>query len=135
MSRSFSPVALTSRVGTFAFGPGSAVGTVLLGWAAFLVMAVLVVVVRGSDHLANMVVFGAIAIAVAAWVAMRLSRASLLTSLVLGLLHTVTEGSYLVAGATATEADAGIIAVDAVGLASGMLIVVGSVLALRRRRH
>jgi len=111
-----------------------AVRVVVAGWAVFLLMTVLVVAERGGDHLANMAVFAAIGAAMLAWVALRHSRASLVTSLVLGVLHTVEQIAYLVAGATADHPDGVQVAVDGVGLVSGLLLVAGSGAALSRLR-
>ncbi len=110
---------------------------VIGGWSVFVLMAVLVIAVRGSDHVANMLVFVVIAVAMAAWVALRRSRAAFVTSLVLGGLHTLQQIAYLIAGVTGDDVDAAEIAVDAVGLASGALLVIGAgraVIGSRRQR-
>ena len=110
---------------------------VIGGWSVFVLMAVLVIAVRGSDHVANMLVFVVIAVAMAAWVVLRRSRAAFVTSLVLGGLHTLQQIAYLIAGVTGDDVDAAEIAVDAVGLASGVLLVIGAgraVIGSRRQR-
>ena len=110
---------------------------VIGGWSVFVLMAVLVIAVRGTDHVANMLVFVVIAVAMAAWVARRRSRAAFVTSLVLGGLHTLQQIAYLIAGITGDDVDAAEIAVDAVGLASGVLLVIGAgraVIGSRRQR-
>ena len=111
-----------------------AVRVVVAGWAVFLLMTVLVVADRGADHLANMAVFAAVGAAMLAWVALRQSRTSLVTSLVLGVLHTIEQIAYLVAGATADNPDGVEFAVDSVGLVSGLLLAAGSGAALSRLR-
>lgn len=90
----------------------------------------LVVVVRGLDYAPNMAVFAALGAAMLAWVALRRSRASL----VLGVLHTIEQVAYLAAGVTSDGGTAaGVLVADAVGLAGGVLLVVGSSQALTRR--
>lgn len=108
------------------------VRTVLLGWATFVLTTALVVVVRGLDYAPNMAVFAALGAAMLAWVALRRSRASLVVSLVLGVLHTIEQVAYLAAGVTSDDTAAGVLVADAVGLASGVLLVVGSSQGLRR---
>ncbi len=105
------------------------------GWAVFVLMAVLVIAVRGRDHVANMLVFIVIGVAMAAWVALRRSRAAVVTSLVLGGLHTLQQSAYLLAGVTENDADAAEIGVDVIGLLSGLLLVVGAARAVSRSRR
>lgn len=109
------------------------VRTVLLGWATFVFTTVLVVLVPGLDHAPNMAVFAVLGVAMLAWVALRRTRPSLVVSLVLGVLHTIEQVAYLAAGVTADGTAAGMLVADAVGLASGVLLMVGSAQALRRR--
>ncbi len=106
------------------------VRTVMLGWVTFLLMTVAVVLVRGADHVANMAVFAAIGVAMLIWVALRRSRAALVASLVLGLLHVAEQIAYLLAGGT----DSLEVGVDVLGLVSGLLLVAGASWELRRRR-
>ncbi len=106
------------------------VRTVMLGWVTFLLMTVAVVLVRGADHVANMAVFAAIGVAMLIWVALRRSRAALIASLVLGLLHVAEQIAYLLAGGT----DSLEVGVDVLGLVSGLLLVAGASWELRRRR-
>lgn len=106
------------------------VRTVMLGWVTFLLMTVAVVLVRGADHVANMAVFAAIGVAMLIWVALRRSRAALIASLVLGLLHAAEQIAYLLAGGT----DSLEVGVDVLGLVSGLLLVAGASWELRRRR-
>jgi hypothetical protein len=108
---------------------------VIGGWAVFVLMAVLVIAVRGDDHVANMLVFVVIAVAMATWVARRRSRAAVVTSLVLGGLHTLQQTAYVLAGITEDDVDAAEIGVDVVGLLSGLLLVVGAVRAVSRSRR
>lgn len=112
------------------------VRTVLLGWGTFLLMTLLVVVIRGVDHLANMAMFAVVGVGVAmlTWVALRRSRPSLLVSLVVGVLHALGQVAYLLAGMTASHPEPHVLAVDVIGLVSGVLLVVGSVQSLRNRR-
>ena len=102
------------------------------GWSVFVLMAVLVIAVRGSDHVANMLVFIVLAVAMATWVARRRSRAAVVTSLVLGGLHTLQQVAYVIAGIADDAVDAAEVAVDVVGLVSGLLLVVGATRAVTR---
>jgi hypothetical protein len=104
------------------------------GWAVFVLMAVLVIAVRGRDHVANMLVFVVIALAMGIWVAWRRSRAAVVTSLVLGGLHTLQQTAYLLAGITGDDVDAAEVAVDVVGLISGLILVVGAMRAVAASR-
>ena len=108
---------------------------ILGGWAVFVLMAVLVIAVRGRDHVANMLVFVVIAIAMAAWVARRRGGAAVLTSLVLGGLHALQQTAYVLAGLTGDDVDAAEVAVDVVGLVSGLLLVVGDARAVSGSRR
>lgn len=108
---------------------------VVLGWVVFLLMSVLVVVDRGGDHVANMAVFAALGAAMLTWVVRRGSRAAFVVSLVLGALHTLEQVAYLVAGATEAKLDAFALAVDAVGLISGALLLAGAARALSVMRR
>jgi len=108
---------------------------VIGGWSVFILMALLVIGVRGRDHVANMLVFVVIAVAMATWVARRRSRAAVVTSLILGGLHTLQQIAYLLAGVASDDVDAAEIAVDAVGLASGVLLVVGAARAVTGSRR
>lgn len=110
------------------------VRTVLLGWGTFLLMTLLVVVIRGVDHLANMAMFAVVGVAMLTWVALRRSRPFLLVSLVVGVLHALGQVAYLLAGMTASHPEPLVLAVDVIGLVSGVLLVVGSVQSLRNRR-
>lgn len=109
--------------------------TVLLGWVTFVLTTALVVVVRGLDYAPNMAVFAALGAAMLAWVALRRSRVSLVVSLVIGVLHTIEQVAYLASGVTSDDTAAGVLVVDTVGLASGVLLVVGSSQGLTRRKQ
>ena len=106
----------------------------LLGWGAVLLMAALGAVVRPDDRVA-MAVFAGVAVLMGLWVARSAGRGALLTSLVLGVLHTLEQVAYTLAGAAEDEVDLGLLAVDLVGLVGGVLVVVGAVRALRARRR
>src|SRR5687768_1569756 len=108
---------------------------VIGGWAVFVLMAALVIVVRGRDHVGNMTAFVVIAVAMTAWVALRRSRASVVTSLVLGGLHTMQQAAYVLAGLTGDDVDRAEVAVDVVGLISGLLLVVGATRAVTAFRR
>jgi hypothetical protein len=58
----------------------------LVGWALVVLVAILMLVFRGSEEAGPAVVFAAIALAVGAWLWFRDSRAALIVSLVLGVL-------------------------------------------------
>lgn len=109
---------------------------VLVGWLSVLLFAVAVVVARGVEELGAMAVFAAVAIAMGWWVWTRRSRASLITSLVLGVLHAVEQVAYSVAAATSDPFEPAIFVIDVVAFVGAVLIVAGAGAAIvRRRRH
>ena len=110
-----------------------AVRVLLLGWATVLLMAALGAVVRPDDRVA-MAVFAVIAVLMGLWVSRSPGRGAVLTSLVLGVLHTLEQVAYTLSGVTDEDIDLGVVTVDVVGLVGGVLIVVGAVRALRALR-
>jgi hypothetical protein len=105
------------------------------GWATGFVVSVLVYVARPNEELRSAVVLGAITAAMAAWVSLRASRASAITSLVLGVLWTVMFSAYVVAAFTAEVPHATLIVVtDVIAVGAGVLILWGAIGTLRRRR-
>jgi hypothetical protein len=106
----------------------------VLGWALFGIFGLLALAINGSRELVSAMVFVVVAMAMGAWVVARRSRPALIVSLVLGLLHTLEQVAYLVADIGAKHVDGAAVAADALGLVAGLLIVVGSVLALAARR-
>jgi hypothetical protein len=105
------------------------------GWATGLVVSVLVYVARPNEELRSALVLGAITAAMAAWVSLRGSRASAITSLVLGVLWTVMFSAYVVAAFTAEVPHAMLIVVtDVIAVGGGVLIVWGAMGTLRQRR-
>lgn len=106
----------------------------LLGWATVLLMAAMGAVIRPDDR-AAMAVFALVAVLMGVWVARSRGRGAVVTSLVLGILHTVEQIAYTVAGVAEEPVDRGVVLVDLVGLVGGALVVVGAVWALRTRRR
>lgn len=102
------------------------------GWLVTVVFALLVAVV--ADEPGTGAVLAVLALAMAAWVALRGSRPAFWVSAVLGALHTLEQAAYLGADATAHHS-VETAASDAVGLAGGLLVLVGSAASLRSRRH
>jgi hypothetical protein len=103
----------------------------MIGWVLFAVFWLTVLASRGADELASTVVFVAVAVLMLGWLWRRPGRAALITSLVLGLLHTVEQGAYLIADITARSFKLGPAGGDFFGLVAGILIVAGSAAALR----
>lgn len=114
---------------------GGPLRLVLVGWLSVLLFAIAVVVARGVGELGAMAVFAAVAIAMGSWVWRRRSRASLITSLVLGVLHAVEQVAYSVAEATSDPFDPAIFVIDVVAFVGAVLIVAGAAAALVRRRR
>jgi hypothetical protein len=108
---------------------------VLIGWAAILPFAALLVIARGKHDVGVGLAFGVMACAMAAWVFLRASKAALVTSLVLGVLHTVEQMVYLGGDFTRDPHRPLVTVSDLVGLTAGVLIIVGSALGLAARRH
>jgi hypothetical protein len=105
------------------------------GWVTGFVVSILVYVARPNEELRSAVVFGAITAAMAVWVSLRASRASAVTSLVLGVLWTVMFSAYVVAAFTAQVPHATLIVVtDGIAVGGGGLILWGAASALRQRR-
>jgi thiol:disulfide interchange protein len=109
----------------------------LAGWAIVVLVAILMLVLRGREEAGPAVVFSVVALAVAAWLWRRGTRAAIITSLALGLLWLVQFAAYTVADAMDDDADAGIFITDVIAVIGGVLIVVGAMQALseRRRQH
>jgi hypothetical protein len=105
------------------------------GWATGFVVSVLVYVARPNEELRSALVLGAITATMAAWVSLRGSRASAITSLVLGVLWTVMFSAYVVAAFTAEVPHAILIVVtDVIAVGAGILIVWGAMGTLRQHR-
>jgi hypothetical protein len=103
----------------------------MIGWGLFAGFWLLVLASRGADELAATLVFVAVAVLMLGWLWRRPGRAALITSLVLGLLHTVEQGAYLIADITAKPFKLGLSGGDFLGLVAGIVIVGGSAAALR----
>jgi hypothetical protein len=101
------------------------------GWLVTVVFAGLVAV--GADEPVTGAVLATIALAMAAWVLLRGSRPAFWVSAVLGALHTLEQAGYL--ASDVADGHAGTAASDALGLAGGLLVLVGSVAGLRAARH
>ena len=108
---------------------------VLAGWAVVVLVAILMLVLRGRDEAAPAVVFALVAVVVGAWVLRRESRAAMITSLVLGLLWLLQFVAYTVADAMDDDASVGIFVTDVVAVIGGVILVVGAIQALVQRRR
>lgn len=108
---------------------------VLAGWGVVVLVAVLMLIVRGSEEAGPAIVFAAVAVAVGAWVWRRGSRASLIASLVFGVLWLLQFAAYTVVNAVDDDVEAGVFVADVVAVVAGVLIVVGAIQALRGRRR
>jgi hypothetical protein len=104
---------------------------VLVGWGMVVVLGVLVLLARDAGG-ALFVVAG---LAAGAWVALRPSTPAFVASVVLGVLVVAEQTGYLIAGIGDGKSDGATIAADALGLIGGLLVTVGAVLALVRRRR
>ena len=110
---------------------------IVLGWIGALVVAVAMAVVRGSGEYGPAAVFAAVAVGMALWVWRRQSRASAVTSLVLGVLWTLQFAAYAAAGLVEDEFEADVFAIDAFAVVVGLLIFAGAgraILDARRDR-
>ncbi len=110
---------------------------VLVGWFGAVIVAAGMALVRGRAEYAPAAVFAAIAVAMAVWVWRRRSRASAITSLVLGVLWTVQFGAYAAAGLVDEGFEADVFAVDVLAVVAGVLLLIGSwrgILEFRRDR-
>lgn len=108
---------------------------VLAGWAVVVLVAILMLVLRGREEAAPAVVFALVAVVVGAWVLRRESRAAMITSLVLGLLWLLQFVAYTVADTMDDDASVGIFVADVVAVFGGMILVVGAIQALVQRRR
>ena len=115
--------------------PGRAKSLVLAGWGVVVLVAILMLILRGREEAGPALVFALIAIAVGAWVWRRDSRAAMITTLVLGVLWLVQFVAYTVADMMDDDADAAIFVTDVVAVIGGVLLVVGAIQALVQRRR
>jgi hypothetical protein len=104
----------------------------LCGWGAVLAFAALLLII--ADEPATAAVVAVITVAIGLWLWRSGGRAALWVSLLLGLLFAFEQAGYSFAG---TGGSAATSLADIFGLAAGIVIVTGSVLALlgRRRSH
>jgi hypothetical protein len=98
-----------------------------------IVVAILMLIVRGSAEAGPALVFSAIALAVGAWVWRRDSRAALIVSLVLGALWLLQFAAYTIADLVGDDFSLAIFVVDLVAVAAGIAVVVGAIRALLGR--
>ncbi len=108
-----------------------AVRLAVIGWGLVIVYAGAVLV--GPEGLKGASVFFAVAVILGAWVWLRRSRPALAVSLVVGVLFTVEQAAYVVGDTSPLEL--GRLVADLIGLVAGVVVVTGSVLALRARRR
>ena len=107
----------------------------LIGWSLVILVAVLMLAIRGREEAGPAVVFAIAAVAVGAWVWFSASRASLIVSLVLGVLWLLQFVAYTIADVVGDDFDAAIFITDLVAVAAGVAIVVGSLRGVRARRE
>lgn len=103
----------------------------LVGWALVMLVAILMLVFRGSEEAGPAVVFAVIALAVSAWLWFRDSRAALIVSLVLGVLWLLQFIAYTIADVGGDEFEVEIFVTDVIAVAAGAAIVWGSWRGLR----
>lgn len=108
---------------------------VLAGWGVVVLVAILMLLLRGREEAGPAVVFALIAFAVGAWVRLRESRAAMIASLVLGVLWLLQFAAYTVADAMDDDTSIGIFVTDVVAVVGGTLLVVGAIQALLERRR
>ena len=103
------------------------------GWALVVLVAILMLVLRGSEEAGPAVVFAAIAVGVSAWLWFRESRAALIVSLALGVLWLLQFVAYTIADVVGDDFEVGIFVTDLIAVAAGVAIIWGSWRALRGR--
>lgn len=109
---------------------------IVIGWLSVIATAIAMAVVRGEGEYAPAAVFGAVGVAMTVWVWRRRSKASAITSLILGLLWTVQFTAYAAAGLLKEEFEADVFAIDAFSMVGGIVLVVGAARAIvEARRH
>ena len=101
---------------------------VVVGWLLVVVFGLLVLTIAHEPRSAAM--FCGLGLLMALWVARRPRTAAFVASLVLGLLHTAEEVTYIFYGTSVWS-----VLGDVVGLVGGVLITGGASVALFRRRH
>lgn len=104
---------------------------VITGWLLVVVFGVLVLVIAEEPKSAAF--FVGVGLVMAFWVARRPGVAAFVVSLVLGLLQTAEEITYLVYGLADSSPVTTTLA-DGVGLLGGLLVTGGAAVALLRRR-
>jgi hypothetical protein len=107
---------------------------ILVGWALVVLVAILMLLFRGSEEAGPAVVFAVVAFAVSTWLWLRESRAALIASLVLGALWLVQFTAYTIADIVADDVQIEFFVTDVIAVVAGLAIVSGAVLALRARR-
>jgi hypothetical protein len=107
----------------------------LVGWAMVFLFAIMILVAHGTGELAPALVVALVAIGMGTWIWGKPNLAALVTSAVLGLLHTVEQTAYLTADITAKDLNPAVLVGDFLGLIGGVLIVVGTTVAIARRHR
>jgi len=107
----------------------------LVGWATIFLFAIMILVAHGTDELASALVFALVAVGMGTWIWRKPNLTALVTSAVLGLLYTVEQIAYLAADITAKESNPAVLVGDFVGLVGGVLIVIGTTVAIARRHR
>ena len=113
-------------------GPTGPALVVVAGWLLVIVFGGLVLV--GADEPGSAAIFAGVGLVMALWVGRRPGVAAFVVSLVLGLLHTAEQAAYLGFDIADARPVTSALA-DGVGLLGGLLVTVGSVVALLRRRR
>jgi hypothetical protein len=107
----------------------------LIGWGGVVLVAVLMLILRGGAEAGPAIVFAIIAVAVGAWLWFRNTRAALIASLVLGILWLLQFAAYAIADLVDEDFDVALFIVDLAAVAAGIAIVAGAIAALRERRR
>lgn len=107
----------------------------VVGWLTIPIVGILVIATRGAEEIGVSGVTRIIAIVMAVWLWKRASRASLITSLVLGSLLGLQHLGYAPASLSDTQFEATTVAIDAVALVGSTLIIIGTIGGLLDRRR
>jgi hypothetical protein len=105
---------------------------VVAGWLLVIVFGGLVLV--GADEPGSAAIFAGIGLVMALWVGRAPGVAAFAVSLVLGLLQTAEQATYTAFDLADARPMTTVLA-DGVGLLGGLLVTVGAVMALLRRRR
>jgi uncharacterized membrane protein len=105
----------------------------LTGWALVVLVAILMLVIRGREEAGPAVVFAVVAVAVGAWIWLRGSRPAWIVSLVLGALWLLQFVAYTIADLVSDDFSGSIFIIDLIAVVAGLAVIAGCVSGLRRR--